>query len=156
MSTMPKLNFSKWMSWVKRLNFAGGENPGIYMISITEKDLEGKDPQYQDVVYIGMTNSRGGLFNRWQQFDNSIKSDKITGNGHSGGDRVYEEMKCSYDDWKKKLNLFVCGQAIQCNTTKADRTPDDLVKMGEIRYLECLAISEFKKAMDKEPKYNKQ
>ena len=157
MTNMPPLNFSKWMSWGKRFEFADRKEPGVYMISITENDLEGKEPRYEDVVYIGMTTSQGGLLHRWKQFDNSItKGEYLKGNGNSGGDSAFKDLG-NYKDWQlRNLRLYVCGYALACNTKKTERASDDLIKMGIIRYLEYKALSECKSVTGSEPKYNTQ
>lgn len=144
-----RLKFSNWILWENRKKYAQRNNPGIYMISITNKNLQGKKVNFKDVSYIGMTNSHGGLISRWKQFDNSIHNKSCP--GHSGGRKVYKELG-SYDKWTKKLH--VCAMPIKCNVNKKNRTPEDLIKIGEIAYLEYKALSEFKKTQGKEPKYN--
>lgn len=84
---IPKLVYSPWHSWEERLGSQNCEYPGVYMMAISRKDLTGKIPEYKDVSYIGMTNSKAGLKSRWWQFHRSI-----TGyGGHSGGTPYIEK-----------------------------------------------------------------
>ncbi len=158
MVNMPQLSFSKWALWEKRSKFQDGKNPGVYMISITKKTLEGTMPRYDDVAYIGMTNSSKGLFHRWEQFNNSItKGNTIKGNGNSGGVNTVKDLgEYNVDSRWKGTHLYVCGYAIACNTKKKERTPEDLLKMGLIRFLEYKALSECKAVTGHEPRYNTQ
>lgn len=147
MDKKPKLIFSKWYTWKGRNNFPDIKYPGVYMIAITDKNLSGTKPNFKDVKYIGMTNSQGGLCSRWNQFFRSIRGNR----GHSGGNTIFSALG-HYLKWNQ--NLFVCGMSIKCNTTKSSRTPNDLIRMGWVAFLEYEAISKFKKEIGKEPKYN--
>ena len=94
--SLPHLKFSEWYRWRNRNEYPLKTYPGVYLISITPKnDLAGKEPSFEDVVYIGMTNSRLGLCGRWNQFFNSV----LGKGGHSGGMRVFLD-KGHYDTWK--------------------------------------------------------
>lgn len=144
----PKLSFSKWFKWEDKGKYPDKKYPGVYMVAITDKNLEGTDPQLDDVVYIGMTNSWNGLIGRWRQFDRSIKGFS----GHSGGNTVYADLG-DYKNWTKKL--FVCGSTVKCTVDKKTRTPDDLLYMGWVAYLEYEALAYYKTQLGKEPLYNK-
>ncbi len=152
MRKKPPLKFSKWMKWEDRKNFQLRKCPGVYMIAITNKNLEDKKVDCEDVVYIGMTISQTGLKGRWEQFNNSINGKSQ----HSGGDFIFKKLG-HYKKWGEKL--FVCTQAFECNTFKNSenpRKPDDLRTMGWIAYLEYEAMAKFKEKMkNKEPKYNR-
>ena len=148
MNDKPELKFSKWYKWEDRKTFPENDYPGVYMLAITDEDLSGKTPMFKDVSYIGMTNSYYGLYGRWGQFNRSING----GSGHSGGNTVYADLG-NYKEWKKKR--FVCGVMVKCDVQKSSRTPEDLIKMGWVAYMEMEAISLFKKKMGCEPKYNK-
>lgn len=146
---VPKLKFSEWIPWKKRGRFKRAYFPGIYMIAITRKNLEGMKPHHRDVKYIGMTNSKTGLYGRWNQFDQSIKGRP----GHSGGWTVYYDLG-SYNRWKKRLGLYVAAMPLKCDVDKKLRKPGDLHVMGLIAYLEYFALAEYKRKTGKEPKYN--
>jgi len=146
---MNKLKFSRWFLWedmekIHYLNF-----PGVYMIAITYKSLKGKKPHYKDDIrYIGMTNSRGGLKSRLKQFNASIHGKKLR---HCGADRICIKLG-KYKKWNKKL--FVCVHPIRCETNKEKRTPKDLRKMGQCTKLEYDAIAQIKQETGKEPIFN--
>lgn len=143
----PELKFSNWYKWEDRNSFPDKTCPGVYMISITDKNLEGKEPAFEDVVYVGMTNSQGGLQSRWNQFNNSINGKS----GHSGGNTINTSLG-NYSLWTKKL--FVCAMSVECTTLKNNRTCEDLIKMGWVAFLEYEALSKFKEHEGKEPVYN--
>lgn len=88
MNKKPSLEFSKWMEWKDR-NLI--KYPGIYMLAITNKNLENKEVDFEDVVYIGMSNSAKGLGGRWNQLERSINGKDPE--AHSGGKTIYKELK---------------------------------------------------------------
>src|SRR5579859_6548839 len=77
--------FSVWESWANRAALADLASPGIYALAISRKAISGTAFSWRpEIVYIGMTNSKGGLKSRLQQFDNTIKGKS----GHGGAERV--------------------------------------------------------------------
>lgn len=150
MDKKPKIEFSKWMKWDNRNKFDLKKYPGVYMIAITDKNLENSEVDFKDVVYIGMTNSKMGLYGRWNQFNNSINGKEYR--GHSGGNTILDDLG-RYENWSSKL--FVCAKALECNVDKKSRKPEDLIKMGWISYCEYETMAQFKEKMGFEPKYNK-
>ena len=152
MEQMPILDFSKWYWWEKRSEFPGKTNPGVYAIAITEKDLDNGSFNWENVVYIGMSNSRKGLEDRWSFLVCAIKN-KPNGH-HSGGIRIYES-RGHYKEWKR-VKMFVAAHAVYCNPNKGDnRTPEDIRKKGKVSYLEFEALAQYKEKIGKEPEYNK-
>jgi len=148
---IPKLEFSNWTLWSNRNNTENRRFPGVYLIAISNKELSGIKPTYDDVSYIGMTNSKNGLCGRWSQFNRSIHGKT----GHSGGNTVYKKLG-HYDNWPKGLKLYVSSMSVECNTSNP--TEDDLLKMGWVTYLEYNAFSEFMASNDtnlNKPEYNK-
>lgn len=143
---IPKLKLSSWYKWENRSDYDMKNFPGIYFLAITTKNLEGTKPKWCDVVYIGMTNSKGGLASRWQQFANSINGKE----GHSGGKTIFADLG-NYKKWRK--NLYVSAMGINCNV--ATQKPDDYKKMGWIAFLEYDAFAEYAKTIGGHPKYNK-
>jgi hypothetical protein len=143
---IPKLKMSPWYKWERRSEYYEKDRPGIYLIAITKKELEGTMPIWNDVVYIGMTNSKGGLISRWQQFSNSINGRT----GHSGGNTIFEALG-HYTSWTNKL--YVSAMGIDCNVISQE--PDDYKKMGWITFLEYDAFAEYARAVGGHPKYNK-
>ena len=149
MDKKPKIEFSKWIKWNDRNKFHLKDYPGVYMMSITDKNLEDTKVDFKDVVYIGMTNSKQGLSGRWNQFNNSINGKDYT--GHSGGNTILDKLG-PYNEWK--LKLFVCAKALKFNVDKKSRTPEDLIKMGWISYFEYETMAQFNDKMGTEPKFN--
>lgn len=150
---IPALKFSPWYTWDDRRNVPQCNVPGIYLLSISCKNLAlaGYAFDWSDVSYIGMTNSQQGLLGRWKQFDNSIHGK----NGHSGGNSVFSKLG-DYKNWEQhwELRLFVAAMPVECNVTKP--TDDDLIKMGWVAYLEYEAFAECCRHSQKrcKPEYN--
>jgi len=149
----PLLKFSEWMIWEDRKKYHLKKYPGVYLIAITDKNLETKkfdDIDYNDVVYIGMTRSQAGLNGRWNQFHSSIVGKKYE--GHSGGTTIYKDLG-PYEKWSEKL--FVSAMPFEINVT--ERKPEVLIKMGYISYLEYYIMAKFIEKTGKvKPCYNKQ
>ena len=144
---LPELIFSPWYSWGERNSFPLRLYPGVYLISITErKDLEHQYHSWQDVSYIGMTNSRAGLASRWRQFDRSINGDR----GHSGGNTVFEELG-PHSNWSE--NLYVAAMAVECNPRRPEA--DDYRRMGWVTFFEYEAFALFHEKVGGHPRYNK-
>jgi hypothetical protein len=143
-----RLTFSNWYAWHNRNKFLSIDCPGVYLIAITNRrDLEGTVPVWKDVDYIGMTNSRGGLRSRWNQFDRAIRG----GSKHSGARSAVSRLGL-YSKWKK--NLYVAGMVIPCNVEKP--SPKDLIKMGQVAFLEYKAMAAYSISTKRlHPKYNK-
>lgn len=144
---VPEMKFCPWFAWENRRKVPLCEMPGIYLLSITRMNLEGQSPEWTDVSYIGMTNSRQGLIGRWQQFFNSVRGK----NGHSGGNTVFADLG-HYESWNKKL--FVAAMPIECSVSAA--TEQDLIKMGWVAYLEYEAFAAFRHHLPVrgKPRYN--
>lgn len=146
----PTLKFSNWINWENRNIFHKSKYPGIYAIAITDKDLNNKIFTWQDVVYIGMSTSRKGLEDRWYFLNNAIRNKP--NNHHSGGKRMYKILG-NYENWNKKM--FVAAQIIPCNVNKnKGRTPEDLIKMGWVAFLEYEALAKYKEITGNEPSFN--
>ncbi len=67
--------FTNWVKWEDRNSLVGIKYPGIYCIAVSKKPLHtfNFNPELE---YIGMTNAKGGLKSRLNQFDNTIKKIK--------------------------------------------------------------------------------
>jgi hypothetical protein len=142
-----KLKFSPWYKWENKSKYDKKYCPGIYLLAITTKDLEGTKPKWTDVVYIGRTTSKGGLTSRWQQFASSTRGK----GGHSGGYTIYEHLG-HYKKWRK--TLYVSAMGIKCDVTS--QKPNDYRKMGWIAFLEYDAFAKYARAVGGHPKYNTQ
>lgn len=148
--TIPKLKMSDWIKWENRDSIPNCKKPGVYVIAITNKDLEGSKPSFADVSYIGMTNSKAGLKGRWSQFNTAIKGIKGL---HSGGDSVFKDLG-HFNDWD--LRLYVACMPIDCDNK--DPKAKDLIKMGWVAYFEYELFAQFFREFQnqKKPKYNTQ
>jgi hypothetical protein len=149
---IPALSFSTWYRWDERHNIPKRHLPGVYLISLTRKNLQGTSPDFSDVSYIGMTNSKKGLAGRLGQFWQGIRG--IRGR-HAGGDNVFESLQ-HYDTWSSRLRIFVAVMPVDCNTVFP--TPNDLIKMGWVAFLEYEAFAKyFRQNLSKRrPTYNEQ
>jgi hypothetical protein len=80
-----------------------------------------------------MTNSKGGLKSRLQQFENTIKGKM----GHGGAHRVKFKHK-NYARLSKRLRVSILPR--NCNVES--NAPNDLCQMGKIAKLEydCFAM----------------
>lgn len=138
--------FSIWTRWSKRAGLANLNYPGVYALAISRTDLSGQPFSWKrEIVYIGMTNAKGGLKSRLQQFDSTIKG----GDGHGGGHRVRFKHQ-DYTKLSKHLYVSVCPQ--KCDVTS--NTPSGLMVMGNVanHEYECLAF--FVEAFGYLPEFN--
>ncbi len=145
---LPELKFSNWYTWDLRNEFPLKKYPGVYLITVNnQNDLHNTKIKWDQVVYIGMTNSKDGLAGRWRQFNRSIQGKS----GHSGGKTVFKDLGC-YDSWS--FFLYVSAMGIECNVISP--TSEDYIRMGWVAYYEYEAFSIFNKEVGDHPKYNKQ
>ena len=88
---------TNWVKWENRSKIENIKYPGIYSIAVTDENIEGRQfEMINEIEYIGMTNSNGGLRSRLSQFDSTIKRIRLH---HGGAHRFigkywnYEEVK---------------------------------------------------------------
>ncbi len=89
MLKVPELCFTKWMSWEQALQKEGVDNPGVYFIAFTDKELNNKKVRYEDVVYIGSADDLKVRFEERLTCSINSSPDKIY--GHSGFNKIREE-----------------------------------------------------------------
>ncbi len=144
---IPRLYFGKWVAWRDRSSIDGAAFPGVYLLATSRRNLGGKRADIGDAVYIGMTNSRGGLKGRWGQCSQAVQGR----GGHSGGNAMFKNMG-HYDTWEE--NLFVAACPVQCDPVSPN--PNDYLLMGAVAYLEYKAFAEFlrKKPRLRKPRFN--
>jgi hypothetical protein len=138
--------FSAWTRWSERTGLANLNFPGVYALALSPKNLAGQSFSWQrQIAYIGMTNSKGGLKSRLQQFDNAIKG----GEGHGGGHR-FRFKYADYTKLSRQLYVSVCPQ--ECDVTS--NSPSDLRLMGKVanHEYECFAV--FVEAFGYMPEFN--
>ena len=141
-----KDGFSAWAKWGNRNEMARLKYPGVYAIALSEADIAGKPFSWRpEVIYVGMTNAKGGLKSRLQQFDNTIKG----GEGHGGGNRV----RYRYSEYGYLVpRLYVSVHPHECDVSSNE--PDDLRIMGNVakHEYECFAI--FVETFKRLPEFN--
>lgn len=143
---MKEPSFSKWLPWLDREQHACVGYPGVYAIAHSRRKLTGSEFSWHpEIIYIGMTNSVGGLRARLRQFDNTI----IGKSGHGGADRVRYKHR-HYGRLCQRL--FVAIAPIKCDVTSA--SPRDLRCMGEVARLEYSSLAHFAELFKKLPEFN--
>src|ERR1039458_5042443 len=79
-------SFTTWVRWPDREQLASLDVPGVYVLARSDSKLAGQAFSWcEDVIYVGMTNSKAGLRGRLQQFDDTIAGKRLR---HGGADRV--------------------------------------------------------------------
>ena len=127
--------FCKWTKWDKRNNLDSLKYPGVYVIAYSTDDIsENNFGWIEDIVYIGMTNSKKGLKSRLQQFENTI-SGKY--NNHGGAKRVIFK----YDYGSLKKNLYVSVRPFKCDVSSD--SVKDLLVMGKVAEYEYICFSKY-------------
>jgi hypothetical protein len=141
-----KNEFSEWVMWNSRNVLDKLRFPGVYAIALSDTDISGTEFFWQpEVIYVGMTNAKGGLKSRLQQFENTIRG----GEGHGGGQRV----RFKHPDYGKLLpRLYVSVCHHQCNVESNRQA--DLRIMGDVakHEYECFAI--FAETFNRLPEFN--
>jgi len=138
--------FSAWTKWQKRNSLNDIEFPGVYAIALSEKDISEKLFSWcSEIIYIGMTNAKGGLKSRLGQFENTI----IGKDGHGGAVRVH--FKYPYYN-KLVPNLYVSVCPHKCNVQS--NNPIDLRIMGDVAKFEYECFAIFVENFGKLPEFN--
>ncbi|MGO9138767.1 MAG: hypothetical protein ACLQBC_14005 [Syntrophales bacterium] len=143
---MIKPTFSRWVKWGNRDDLDGIRNPGVYALAISKKNIANNKFEWiREIKYFGMTNSGGGLKARLNQFDNTI----IGKEGHGGGER----FRYKYRDYEKLIKkLYVSVFSIDCDI-KSNK-PDDLLRMGNVAYMEYYCFAKYVELFGKMPQFN--
>ena len=143
---MRKRRFSRWLRWPDRNQHLGIRHPGVYAIAHSRRRLAGKAFSWRrDIIYIGMTNSVGGLRSRLQQFDNTIAGKT----GHGGADRVRYKFR-KYRPLSQRL--YVAVAIFECDVTSA--SPADLRTMGDVAQFEYRCLADFAERFRQVPPFN--
>lgn len=143
------LYFEAWKTWKERYSFENLNYPGVYAIAKSDANLSGTPFTFiRNIVYFGMTNSKGGVHSRLDQFDNSLQTPQRTP-GHGGADR----MKYKYPDYEAATShLFVSVLPIVCDVTS--HSPEDLRKMGYVTSLEYECFAQYCEKFGHLPEFN--
>jgi len=138
--------FSNWFKWENRNKTENIKFPGIYILAVSIKNLEGKKFDWiPEVEYVGMTNSVAGLKGRLKQFDNTI----IGKTGHGGADR----FRYKYQNYNELINkLYVSVIPFICDVKS--NSPKDLRIMGEVAKFEYDCFAKYVELYGRLPKFN--
>lgn len=138
--------FSHWVEWKNRHALDGISSPGVYALALSNTDISDSDFNWtKEIIYFGMTNSGGGLKARLKQFDDTV----VGKEGHGGGERGRYKYR-DYAELTKKLFVSVCP--VECNVKSNE--PEDLLKMGEIAYMEYYCFAEYVRLFRRLPEFN--
>ncbi|MFH0962726.1 MAG: hypothetical protein V2A58_01795 [Planctomycetota bacterium] len=138
--------FTHWAKWKERNTLDGLHCPGVYVLAKSKRDISATPFSWRkEIMYVGMTNAKGGLKSRLQQFENTIKG----GGGHGGAERVRSKYR-KYDELTRSLYVSVCPYECEVVSNR----PRDLLIMGEVakREYECLAV--FREKFPRLPEFN--
>ena len=138
--------FLCWEKWQNRNGMHYANFPGIYAIAYSKINLAGQNFSWiEQVIYIGMTNSKGVLKSRLGQFDRTING----GTGHGGARRVRRK----YKNYKSLIkNLYVSILPFKCEQTSI--LPKDLIVMGEVAKHEYVSWAHYVKRFGQLPEFN--
>ncbi len=138
---------------VGRISLEYGQYPGVYLLAYSSKKLNGTKIKLADIFYVGMSCSLGGVKSRLLQFQRGIEY----GKSHSAAIRFFKVHAGSvpYSQLKRRNEFFVASISIPCKVGKANRTPEDLRKMGMIAKLEYDVLAHIKAKREREPWLNK-
>lgn len=141
-----KRSFSAWVRWKDRTTLSGLSFPGVYVIAISASDISGTDFAWiPEIVYVGMTNAKGGLKSRLAQFDNAIKG----GDQHGGAHRVrYKHPHYS----NLAPRLYVSVKFFECDVIS--NKSSDLRIMGEVAQHEYECFARFVDRFGALPEFN--
>jgi hypothetical protein len=138
--------FSNWTRWRDRDQLPGIKFPGVYVIVLSDKDIASTPFTWcKEIIYIGMTNSKGGLKSRLQQFENTINGKE----GHGGAVRV----RFKHRDYNALVSkLFVSVSHTECDVTS--NKPSDLRLMGNVAQQEFECFASFAEMFGRLPEFN--
>jgi len=112
--------------------------PGVYLLAYTAKDIAGQKIRIDDVYYVGMSNSAGGVRARLRQFKSALEK----GCGHSAGNHCFAQNRSrAFSGLRGKKAFFFTSLCVPCSGLKSSGTPEDFRKMGFVACLEYYAIA---------------
>ena len=140
------MKFSNWIKWPDRNKLNDLQYPGVYAISYNETDINNNSFDWiREIIYIGMTNSKGGLKSRLKQFENTIFGKEV----HGGAKRV----RYKYNNYDKLIKyLYVAVRPFKCDVTS--NKEKDLLIMGEVAEYEYICFAEYVKRFGMLPEFN--
>ncbi len=143
-------------TWIKLEDYKSlndSQYPGVYILAYSDKNLEKKQIKIEDIFYVGMSNSLGGVKQRLFQFISGIERSY----GHSAGNRFFQDYSKgkSFAVANHRKKFFVASLSLSCKVHKDERTAEDLRKMGEVTKFEYEVLAYIKERIGKEPELNK-
>lgn len=127
-------------------------DPGVYLLAYSSKPMSGRSVRPRDVFYVGMSNSAGGLPQRFRQFQSSLEG----GNGHGPAYRFYE--KCAkhrkYSRLRSNKIFFFAALPVACESNKSKAKASDFLMMGKVASLEYEAIARVLRSTGRLPGLN--
>lgn len=143
----PGTGFSRWITWGNKANLKDLQLPGVYLIAKPKRNIENKPFGFlQEIIYIGMTNSKKGLSNRLKQFEDTIRGKR---ENHGGAQRVRKKYPNAFDLLE---NLYVAVRPFQCNV--ASNKVKDLLVMGKVAEYEYVCLARYVKRFKRLPEFN--
>lgn len=138
--------FTKWVRWEDRTSLPGIQFPGVYALAKTLKPMDGTRFTYvKEIVYFGMTNSKGGLKSRLKQFDNVMNGRR----GHGGADRFLYKFP---NVRRLRNQLYVAISVTECDVSS--NSPKDLLLMGDVAKQEYECWAKYVRRHGRLPKFN--
>lgn len=140
------MKFSNWIKWSDRSKLKDLQCPGVYAISYNKTGINNKSFDWiEEIIYVGMTNSKKDIKNRLRQFDNTIFGKE----GHGGAKRV----RYKYKDYDKLIkHLYVAVRPFKCDVTS--NKEKDLLIMGKVAEYEYICFAEYVKGFGMLPEFN--
>ena len=153
-SLLKTLFAQKWITLEEYQKLTNGKYPRVYLLAYTNKNMIRKRVAPSHVYYVGMSRSRGGIYQRLRQFKRGIGN----GKSHSAAIRFFRKVAkgIPYSRLPSKKKFYVASISIPCVVAKSKRTALHLKKMGEVTRLEYYALAYIKEFTDSEPWLNKQ
>lgn len=141
-----KNGFSDWAKWHNRNRLDRLQYLGVYAVALSDAGIAGTAFTWRpEIIYVGMTNAKGGLKSRLQQFDTTIKG----GDGHGGGHRV----RFKHPDYATLApRLYVSVHPYECDVES--NQPGDLRIMGDGAKQEYECFARFVEMFKKLPGFN--
>jgi len=139
--------FSCWVRWEDRASLADLKYPGVYVLALSQNDIVGKRFTWiPEIVYVGMTNSVGGLRARLRQFDRTVAG---VANSHGGAQR----FRFKHPNYGAVLpSMYVAACPFPCDAKSL--LPDDLRVMGDVARHEYECMARYVEAFGELPEFN--
>ncbi len=127
-------------------------NPGVYVLAYSAHRLTGCSIDLKDIIYVGMSNSAGGVRQRLKQFLKGIE----VNNFHSGAMRFFRDH-CGgkpFSTLGTRKRFYVAAMTVHCKTRKGSRTASDFRGMGHVACLEYYVRAHIQRRLERQPSLN--